>query len=266
LREPFLFEGPAIHQHSLVNVESTVIAAGALQSGETLAWSGPIDLDGIGGTVVLAAAEGVDGISRGFAVTPDGSVVSTEVLRDREYVRLHDRFGKLAPELFEQQAALNDEDEIPVAIMVRGDWIQYEPPGVGPDVQAGPGELRDYVSAQRAAQRERIDASKAPLRQLLSDVGLAESTNLGAIPMVTLSAPVWFLRSTALNELDSVSAVFSSAPGSEELLGYAGHASMNEAALTGGPASSTSGFGNTPTIRTATSARLRTTIRDTGPG
>lgn len=232
---PFDFEGPALHIRTLESEDVDAIAKAALQADETLAWAGSLDLPGIGDTVVLAAAQDADDVSRGFAVLSDGSVLPNEELRDREQARAYERFGKLSPELFELQAGLEDDDVISIAIMVRGEWVNYSPTDLGTDPIVSAEDLKEYIAWHRATQRERIISAKKPVRDLMASAGVPESEDLEGIPMIVVSSPVWFLRSKVLNENSAVSSIFASISATDsELLGYAGQGSMNESVLTGG--------------------------------
>lgn len=234
--EPFPFEGRAEIIPHLDSEEAEYLARSVLAPGETLGWFGTIVLAGMGDTYVLAAAHRDDdpSSSRGFAVSSTGESMDSTELRYSELERVHDRFGKLDAALFDKQELLEDGALIDISIIVTGDWSEYAPPTQS-ESQVTAAESTEYVSAHRAMQRERLNQAKVPVRALLADAGLEESSTLDGVPAVTVRAPVWFLRSRQLNEFESVTRVFATSNGQDtQLLGYAGEASMHEASLTGG--------------------------------
>lgn len=207
------------------------LLAAQVRPGESLVEVVPWTLPVRGKSLAVGVARDAIGARR-IAVDENGAAVEFEAALAMEQAALVGAFGKMTEALYEQQRPLADDQLIEFYVFVGADVEPAAPPYDGTDVAVPIGEYADHVRAIRAAHRTALNRAKAPLREWLSDRG-ADVADLAASPLLRVRGPAALLRESRIHDADVIELL--EAPESDaELLGFAGHASMREANLSGG--------------------------------
>ena len=200
---------------------------------EVIPWSLPVQ----GRVIAVGVITNATGARR-IAVDEHGALTSFEDALAAEDAQHAARYGKMTKELFEKQRDLADDVEIEFDVIIRADVEPSRPPFDGTDIEVSIDQLNTHVRAHRDQTRARLAAAKQALKTWLELQG-ATINDYSALPSMTVRAPARVLRLVRLHDSDVVVLRGRPDPTKAQLLGFAGHGSMGETAMTGGLCGST---------------------------
>jgi hypothetical protein len=229
----YAFRDGLLPQPELITqVDAIALATRALLPGEQLATVNSTALDGSGGYVVRVSAV-LDDHERDFVVFPDGTTsdpASVYAKNDEDYAAF---YGKMTIDLFAQQQELDASASIDFTIRFDGPFESVMPPLT--DKLVSLDEFEAWVTSHRAAQRQRLDEIKKPLTEWLGANGATVTNDYRSLPLIQVRAPTAVLRSDFLNTNAAIVEMASTATKNDaHLLGYMGHAALDEQYMTGG--------------------------------
>ena len=139
--------------------------------------------------------------------------------------------GKQSERLDAHQRHLRDDDIVDFEIVLKAHPAYPTRPYDGTGLHVPITEFNEALLAHRAENRTQLEALKRDLRSWLDEHG-ATVTDYENLPIMAVSGPAWMLRDVRL-EAEDIESLELAVPTASPLLTHAGHASMNEAALSG---------------------------------
>ena len=228
---PYSFQEEVRLPHALTSDEVIRKARAAIKPDERLLSAAQYDASGIGQSVVLVIAT-TDTQDRAFVIDENNETQPTDEFWAREREARIARFGRMAPTLFTRQAPLQSNDTIDVVISLAADLPEPQRPYDGTDRYVSVAAYEAWLADNAAAQIARIRVAKSRVLGLLATHAANVESSPDTLPIIQARISAELLRSAELNASDVIRIDEVQAPG--VLLGYAGAASMNSGALSGG--------------------------------